>query len=211
MALWQPRFWSALHCFGWFSFIQAQNLAPFIFLDCLFSKESFAKVSYFFVNRMNRLGTGSTGGLVVAPFYKCFALFWPVLPHPGSELSAVSFFGFLFFGESFDKISEFLSTICTSWEPVQPVLHDQPCFINTLHCFGRFSLIRARNWAPFIFLNSLLFGESVVKISELFSTGWTGWEPIQQPLHDQPRFSMFWPLFLLWLEPLSSKALVGLL
>ena len=27
----------------------------------------------------------------------------------------------------------------------------QPCFINTLYCFGRFSLIQARNWAPFFF------------------------------------------------------------
>ena len=44
---------------------------------------------------MNQLGTGSTGGLVAALFYKCFALFQLVLPHPGSELSDVCFFGFL--------------------------------------------------------------------------------------------------------------------
>ena len=44
---------------------------------------------------MNQLGTGSTGSLVAALFYKCFALFRPVLPHPGLELSAICFFGFL--------------------------------------------------------------------------------------------------------------------
>ena len=33
--------------------------------------------------------------LIILPFYKCVALFWPVLPHPGSELSATYFFGFL--------------------------------------------------------------------------------------------------------------------
>ena len=44
---------------------------------------------------MKQLGTGSTSGLVAALFYKCFALFRPILLHPGSELSAVCFVGFL--------------------------------------------------------------------------------------------------------------------
>ena len=53
------------------------------------------KFHIFFINLMNRLGTGSIGGLVAAPFYKCFILFQLGLPHPSSELSTVSFFRFL--------------------------------------------------------------------------------------------------------------------
>ena len=30
---------------------------------------------------------------MAAPFYKRFALFWPVLPHTGSELSTICFVG----------------------------------------------------------------------------------------------------------------------
>ena len=67
----------------------------FFLLDSLFFKESSGRVSDFFLNRMDRLETGSIGGLVAAPFYKLFALFRPVLPHPGSELSVVCFVGFL--------------------------------------------------------------------------------------------------------------------
>ena len=39
-----------------------------------------------------------------------------------------------------------------------------------------------------MFLDSLFIGESTLKISEIFSTGWTGWEPIQHVLHVQPYF-----------------------
>ena len=67
----------------------------FVFLDSLFSEEYYGKVSKKFLNRMNQLGTRSTGGLVVDLFYKCFALFRPVLPHLGSELSVVCFVRFL--------------------------------------------------------------------------------------------------------------------
>ena len=68
---------------------------PFVFLDSLFSKEYSSKVSIFFLNRMNQLGTGSIGGLVATLFYKFFALFRLVLPHPGLELSEVCFVGFI--------------------------------------------------------------------------------------------------------------------
>ena len=101
----------------------------------------------------------------------------------------------LFFEESAAKISEFFSTFWTGWEPFQQVLHAQPCFINALPCFGRFSLIRAQNWAPFLLLDSLFFEESSVKISEFFSIGWTGWEPVQQVLHVQPCFINALPCF----------------
>ena len=86
----------------------------------------------------------------------------------------------------------------------------QPRLINTLHCFGRFSLIRARNWVPFFFLDSLFYEESYGKVLEFFSIGWTGWEPVQLVLLGSPSFSMLWLPFLLWLEPLGSKALVDL-
>ena len=66
------------------------ELSAVFLLDFLFFKESSGKVSDFFLNP-----TGSSGGLVAAPFYKCFALFRPVFPHLGSELSVVCFFGFL--------------------------------------------------------------------------------------------------------------------
>ena len=145
---------------------------------------------------------------IIFPFYKHVALFWPVLPHPGLELSSASFLDSLFFKESFVKISEFFST---GWEPIQLVLHDHSRFINTLPWFVQFSLIWAWNWAPFLLLDYLFFEESSIKISEFLSTGWTDWEPVQAVLHDQPCFSMFWSLFLLWIEPLGSEALVGLL
>ena len=67
----------------------------FILLDFLFFEEYSGKFSNFFLNHMNQLGTGSTGGLVAALFYKCFALFRLVLPHPGLELSEVCFVGFI--------------------------------------------------------------------------------------------------------------------
>ena len=49
----------------------------------------------------------------------------------------------------------------------------QPCFINALPCFDRFSLIQARNWASMTFLGILFFGESTIKISKLFLTSST--------------------------------------
>ena len=101
----------------------------------------------------------------------------------------------LLFGEFSVKILEFSSTGWTSWEPVQPVLHDQPRFINMLPCFGRFSLIRPQNWVSFLFLDSLFFKEFFVKISEFFSTSWTDWEPVQSVLHDQPCFINTLPCF----------------
>ena len=66
------------------------ELSVVFLLDSLLFKESSGKVSDFFLNP-----TGSSGGLVAAPFYKRFALFPPILLHPSSKLSAVCFFGFL--------------------------------------------------------------------------------------------------------------------
>ena len=79
-----------------------------------------------------------------APFNKHVALFWMFLPHSGSELSTIFFYS-LFFVKSVVKVLEFFSINWTSWEPVQQAPTRQPCLINTSHCFGRFSLIRARN------------------------------------------------------------------
>ena len=103
----------------------------------------------------------------------------------------------------------FFSIRWISWEPVQQVAWWQPCFINTLHCFGRLSLIRARNWVPFVLLDSLFSEEYFGKISDFISTGWSSWEPVQQVLLGSSSFNMFWPPFLLWFGHLGSKALVG--
>ena len=94
-------------------------------------------------------------------------------------------------------------------EPVQQVAWWQPCFINALHCFGRFALIRARNWVPFVFLDSLFSKEYSSKVSYFFSTGWASWEPVQLVLLGSSSFNMFWSPFLLWFGHLGSKALVG--
>ena len=50
---------------------------------------------------------------------------------------------------------------------------------NTSHCFGQFSLIRARNWVLFVFLDSLFSKEYFGKVSNFFSIGWTSWESVQ--------------------------------
>ena len=49
------------------------------------------------------------GGSGLAFYKGHIALFQSVLPHPGSELSAVFFLDFLFFEESAGKVSKFLS------------------------------------------------------------------------------------------------------
>ena len=46
-----------------------------------------------------------------------------------------------------------------------------------------------------LFLDSIFFRESTIKISEFFSTGWTGWEPVKQVLHVQPYFINALPSF----------------
>ena len=74
----------------------------------------------------------------------------------------------LFSEEYSGKVSNFFSIVWTSWEPVQQVAWWQPCFINALHCFGRFSLIWARNWVPFVFLNYLFSEEYSGKFSDFF-------------------------------------------
>ena len=74
----------------------------------------------------------------------------------------------LFSEEYFGKVSNFLSIGWTNWEPVQHVAWWQPCFINALHYFSRFSLIRAPNWVPFILLDSLFFEEYSRKFQIFF-------------------------------------------
>ena len=101
----------------------------------------------------------------------------------------------LFFRKSTIKILEFFLTGWTGWEPVQQVVHVQPCFINALPCFDQSSLIWAQNWVSLLFMAFLFFGESIVKISGFFSTGWTGWEPVQQVLYVQPYFINALPYF----------------
>ena len=49
------------------------------------------------------------GGSGLAFYKEHIVLFRPVLPHPGSELSAVFFLDSLFFEESTGKVSEFFS------------------------------------------------------------------------------------------------------
>ena len=90
----QPCFINVLPCFSWLSLIRARNWVSFVFLDSLFSEESFAKVSDFFSIGWTSWEPVQQGGLVAAPFYKLFTLFQPVLPRPGSEFSAVCFVGF---------------------------------------------------------------------------------------------------------------------
>ena len=107
------------------------------------------------------------------------------------------------------KVSIFFSIGWTSWEPVQQVAWWRPYFINALHCFNRLSLIRAQNWVPFILLDFLFSEEYSGKVSDLFSIGWSNWEPIQPVLLGSSSFSVFWPPFLLWFRHLGSKALVG--
>ena len=59
---------------------------------------------------------------------------------------------------------------------------------NTSHCFSRFSLIRAQNWVPFVFLDSLFSKKYSSKVSIFFSIGWTSWEPVQQVAWWRPCF-----------------------
>ena len=112
----------------------------------------------------------------------------------------------LFSEEYYGKVSIFFSIEWTSWEPVQQVAWWQPCFLNALHCFGQFSLIRAWNWVPFVFLDFLFSKEYSGKVSDLLSTSWVSWKPV---LLGSSSFSVFWPPFLLWFGHLGSKALVG--
>ena len=56
VAWWQPRFINALYCFGLFFLVRAQNWAPFVLLDSLFSKESFGKVLDFFSQMVELVG-----------------------------------------------------------------------------------------------------------------------------------------------------------
>ena len=74
----------------------------------------------------------------------------------------------LFSKEYSGKVSNFFSIGWTSWESVQQVAWWQPCFINALHCFGQFSLIRAWNWVPFILLDSLFSEEYSGKVLDFF-------------------------------------------
>ena len=134
-------------------------------------------------------------------------LFWPYLPNPTLESCTIFFMDSLFFRKPYIKISYFFSTGSTNWEPVQQVAWWQPCFINALHCFSRFSLIWAQNWVLFVFLDSLFSEEYFGKVSDFFSTVWAIWEPV---LLGSSSFSVFWPPFLLWFGHLGSKALVGL-
>ena len=115
----------------------------------------------------------------------------------------------LFSEEYYGKVSNFFSIEWTSWEPVQQVAWWQPCFLNALHCFGQFSLIRAWNWVPFVFLDFLFSEEYFGKVSDLLSTSWVSWKPVQPVLLGSSSFSVFWPPFLLWFGHLGSKALVG--
>ena len=66
------------------------------------------------------------GGSGLAFYKEHIALFRLVLPHPGSELSAIFFLDSLFFKESAGKVSEFFSIGWTGWEPVQQVLLGGP-------------------------------------------------------------------------------------
>ena len=58
-----------------------------------------------------------------------------------------------------DKFGILLSTVWTGWEPVQPVQHHSwlplSAMRNPWPFFVRFSLIRARNWEPFLLFISL--------------------------------------------------------
>ena len=71
-------------------------------------------------------------------------------------LSFVSLFSYKVFGQ----ISDFLSIVWTSWEPVQPVQHHSWLPLSTMRnpwpFFVRFSLIRAQNWEPFLLFESSL-------------------------------------------------------
>ena len=58
------------------------------------------------------------GGSGLAFYKEHIALFRLVLPHPGSELSAIFFLDSLFFKESDGKVSKFFSIGWTSWELV---------------------------------------------------------------------------------------------
>ena len=75
-------------------------------------------------------------------------------PSSGLGIECRFFLDSLFFKESSGKVLDFFSIGWTGWEPVQQVAWWQPCFINALHCFDRFSLIWARNWALFVLLDS---------------------------------------------------------
>ena len=85
----------------------------------------------------------------------------------------------------------------------------QPRFINSLHYFIRFSLVRARDLALFVLLDSLFSEESSSNVSNFLSTSLSSWEPVQLVLLGSSSFNVFWPPFLLLLGPLVSKALVG--
>ena len=76
----------------------------------------------------------------------------------------------IFFKESTIKISEFFSTDWTSWEPVEQVLHVQPCFINALPSFDHSSPYRLGIKLRCFFLDSIFLGASIVKISDFLST-----------------------------------------
>ena len=81
----------------------------------------------------------------VWPFVEHIALFQPVLPYPGLELSAIYFFWIPYSLRNILVKFQIFSQLDELVEPVQQVAWWQPCFINALHCFGWFALIRARN------------------------------------------------------------------
>ena len=156
-----------------------------LFLDSLFFFNSYVKISKIF-------STGSTGSACPALFYKRVALFQLVIPHPGLELSAVYFFWipcslrnlllkFHIFSQSDELVGNRFNRM--AWW--------QPRFINSLHYFSRFSLVRARNLALFVLLDSIFFEESSSNVSYFLSTSLSSWEPVQPVLLGSSSFSVF--------------------
>ena len=156
-----------------------------LFLDSLFFLNSYVKISKIF-------STGSIGSACPALFYKRVALFQLVIPHPGLELSAVYFF---WIPCSLRNLLLKFQIFSQSDEPVgnqfNRVAWWQPRFINSLHYFSRFSLVRARNLALFVLLDSIFFKESSSNVLDFLSTSLSSWEPIQPVLLGSSSFSVF--------------------
>ena len=99
--------WSTLACFSHFSFIQAQNYAPFFFVRFLTLQGIFYKNLRIFLNRLNLFAislANSSGQLTEA--YQIGALWSVLVISPSFELRIVHIFflDFLLFKEHFVKI-----------------------------------------------------------------------------------------------------------
>ena len=134
-------------------------------LDSLFFGESTGKILEFFSTGCNGWESVQQVLHVQPCFINALPCFDPFSLIQARNWALLPFLDLVFFGEYIVKILEFLSTDWIGWEPVQQVLHGQPCFINVLLCLDLSSLIRARNWALLPLLDSLFFGEYTFKIS----------------------------------------------